>query len=330
MKILIVFDGVIPAPMYGGTQRVIWGLGKELVLLGHKVTYLVNKGSECGFAEVRAINYDKPLVDQIGNEFDIVHFNFTPPFLERMKCPYVITMHGNVNDKRVFDFNTIFVSQNHASRYGSESFVYNGLDWNEYVKPDLNKKREYFHFLGNAAWRVKNVKGAIDIVKNTPEEKIKVLGGVRFNFKMGLRLTFSTRARFYKNVNDFEKGLLLNKSKGMIFPVLWNEPFGLAIIESLFYGCPVFGTPYGSLSEIVTNEFGFLSAVSSEISDRLKFAGDYSSKLCNEYAVNQYNSLKMAKEYISKYEAVLSGTSLNKRQPVLINVQKDKFLLFQK
>ena len=36
-----------------------------------------------------------------------------------------------------------------------------------------------------------------------------------------------------------EKGEILNSSKGLVFPVLWHEPFGLAIIESLYYGCPV-------------------------------------------------------------------------------------------
>ncbi len=329
MKIMIVFDGVIPASMYGGTQRVIWALGKELVSLGHKVTYLVNKGSECGFADVRFINYEKSLVDQIDNEFDIVHFNFTPPYLERMTCPYVITMHGNVNDSRLFDLNTIFVSGNHAARYGSNSFVYNGLDWSEYIKPDLNKRRGYFHFLGNAAWRVKNVKGAIDVVKNVPGERINVLGGVRFNFKMGLRLTFSTKAAFFSKVDDIKKGEILNCSKGLVFPVLWHEPFGLAIIESLYYGCPVFGTPYGSLPEIVTEEYGFLSAVSSEISEQLNNAGNYSPQRCHDYAASVFNSLKMTEQYLIKYEKVLNGNVLNNAHPLLIEIQKDKFLPFK-
>jgi hypothetical protein len=43
--------------------------------------------------------------------------------------------------------------------------VHNGLDWDNYEKPDLKKERTYYHYLANAAWRVKNVKGAIDIIK---------------------------------------------------------------------------------------------------------------------------------------------------------------------
>ncbi|MEF9931013.1 MAG: glycosyltransferase, partial [Bacteroidales bacterium] len=45
---------------------------------------------------------------------------------------------------------------------------------------------------------------------------------------------------------------ILKESKGLIFPVIWNEPFGLAITESLYCGAPVFGTPYGSLPELIT------------------------------------------------------------------------------
>ena len=44
---------------------------------------------------------------------------------------------------------------------------------------------------------------------------------------------------------------LLNASRGLIFPVRWHEPFGLAVIESLYFGCPVFATPYGALPELV-------------------------------------------------------------------------------
>ena len=37
--ILIVYGGKIPTPKYGGISRVIWHLGKELVRMGHRVTF---------------------------------------------------------------------------------------------------------------------------------------------------------------------------------------------------------------------------------------------------------------------------------------------------
>ena len=327
MNILIAHKGIIPVTNYGGTERVIWYLGKELSKLGHTVSYLVNKGSHCDFAKVIFIDSSKDLATQIPQETDIVHFNFFPP--EQIAKPYVITMHGNVNDERKFDLNTIFVSANHAERFGSKAFVHNGLDWNDYQKPVTNNTRLYYHFLGNAAWRVKNVRGAINIIHKTKKETLKVLGGTRLNFNMGFRFTASPRIKFYGMVGGEKKFSLLNNSKGLIFPVRWHEPFGLAITESLFFGCPVFGTPYGSLPEIITKDVGFLSAESIELKQAIENENTFSAKACHEYALENFNSKKMALQYVEKYFTVLNGGTLNKTNPSLLQVQTEKFLPFE-
>ncbi|WP_256010765.1 glycosyltransferase [Desertivirga xinjiangensis] len=326
MHILIVYPGIIPVTLYGGTERVIWYLGKELLQLGHKVTYLARKGSSCSFAPVIAFDPAKAISYQIPEDVDVVHFNFSPGDLSRMTKPYVITMHGNTNDQSMFDRNTIFISKNHADRFGSEVFVHNGLDWSDYLKPDFFVDRQRFHFLGNAAWRVKNVRGAIDVITRTKNEKLDVLGGVRFNVKMGLRFTFSPRVRFYGMVGGEQKFELLNRSKGLIFPVRWHEPFGLAIIESLYFGCPVFGTPYGSLPEIVSAEVGYLSNNATKLLEAIESSAAFSSKKCHEYAVEMFNSKKMALSYLENYEKVLAGEMLNEYPPSLKEVQTVKFL----
>lgn len=326
MRILIVNKGIIPVQFYGGTERVIWGLGKELTSLGHKVSYLVKIKSRCDFAPIIPIDESKSILDQITNDYDVVHFHFTPKNIETFNLPYIITVHGNSNSLEEFDKNTVFVSLNHANRYNSDSYVYNGLYWDDYKTPDLNAKRNYFHFLGNAAWRVKNVVGAIDVIKETKTERLKVLGGVRFNFKMGLRFTFSTKVSFMGMVGSETKFSLLNGSKGLIFPVRWHEPFGLAIIESLYYGAPVFGTPYGSLPELVTEDVGFLSNKKDNIKEAVLNSNKYSPTLCHEYAREKFNSLQMAKLYLKKYEKVINKERLSESGPKLKSVRESKFL----
>ncbi|GHB78007.1 glycosyltransferase [Persicitalea jodogahamensis] len=326
MKILIVHKAVIPVHLYGGIERVIWDLGRELVRLGHQVVYLVKSGSHCEFAEVLPIDDAIDITAQIPEAIDLVHFHFAPKNIDRVRKPYLITIHENIITSKPFDLNTVFISRNHAERHGSSAFVYNGLDWNQYSKPNFNRKRDYFHFLGKAAWRVKNVKGAIDIIKQTKSEKLKVLGGKRFNIKMGLRLTFSPRISFYGMVGGREKNELLNGSKGLIFPVRWHEPFGLAIIESLYFGCPVFGTPYGALPEIVGSEFGELSNKANDLVAAIEASGSYNAKHCHEYASTTFNSNQMTLAYLAKYEQVLSGKNINKVPPVLENLPKETFL----
>jgi len=322
MKILIVDSGVIPALRYGGTQRVIWYLGKELTKLGHDVTFLVGAGSSCDFARVLQLDKSRPLIEQIPNGFDVIHFNIEPEGLERLTTPYIVTMHGNRNDQSELDINTVFVSEDHARRFGSGAYVYNGLDWDDYLQPVLDNHRDYFHFLGKAAWRVKNVKGAIDVIKKTKKERLAVLGGVRFNVSMGLRLTFSPRVSFYGMVGGEEKDRLVNGSLGMVFPIRWHEPFGLGMIESLYYGCPVFGTPYGSLPELINKEVGFLSNRRDELVEAVETVADYSRKTCHDYVVEYFNSKKMTVAYLEKYQRVMAGESLNASKPYLQEITK--------
>ncbi len=324
MHIVIVNKGVIPVSKYGGTERVLWYLGRELSRMGHTITYLVESGSSCPFGKVIFLDNTKSLSAQIPADADIVHFNFN--INEAVDKPYIITIHGNSNDSREFDINTVFVSQNHAQRYNSGSYVYNGLDWDDYGKVDLKAERKHFHFLGKAAWRVKNVEGAIKVIAKAKGETLKVLGGHRLNIKMGFRLTLNPNIKFYGMVGGEEKLTVLRASKGLVFPVKWNEPFGLAITESLYFGCPVFGTPYGSLPELVNSEVGFLSDKSSELAKAVKDAGSFSRKRCHEYAVEVFNSKKMAEAYLEKYLTVLNGKTLNKVPPKLKEIQKEKFL----
>jgi glycosyltransferase involved in cell wall biosynthesis len=326
LHILIVAPFKIPAILYGGTERVIWDLGKCLVDLGHQITYLVSEGSACLFANVLFYDAHKSLNQQIPDDVDLVHLQFSPT--EEIKKPYLVTIHGNIPFGMVLDKQCVFVSKNHAERHGANQFVYNGLDWDNYPKVDLKSKKESFHFLANAAWKVKNLKGAIELTK-TANQKLTVLGGYRFNFKMGWRFTFDAHVRFKGMIDNQKKAVFLNKSKGLIFPVLWDEPFGLAVIESLYFGCPVFATPYGALHELVNKNIGVLSNQKSVLINALKNSNAFNKKTCHEYANEQFSAMKMTKDYLKIYERVMNGEVLNDNQPTLLRKQVEKYLPFE-
>ena len=326
MHIAIVHNGIIPAFKYGGTERVVTWLGKELIRLGHKVSYVLPLGSTCSFANIVIADLTQPIDELLPIDIDVVHINCGLPFLPQK--PYIITMHGNTNETYSLNKNTDFVSTNHAARFNSKVFVHNGLDPEDYGKPNFIEKKKYLHFLGDAAWRVKNVSGAIKIA-NKAKIPLHVLGGVRFNLNQGIRLTFSTNIHFHGMIGGERKNQILNQSSGLLFPVRWHEPFGIAIIESLYFGCPVFGTPYGSLPEIVTNEVGFLSNKSNELVDAIKNIDSYNASTCHEYVMDNFTSKQMAQSYLKLYEKVLNGNTLNVEHPCLIEKQTSKFLPFE-
>jgi glycosyltransferase involved in cell wall biosynthesis len=302
----------------------------------------VKPGSECPFANVLFINDKKPLSEQIPDDCDVVHMHYDTG--EELPKPFITTLHGNLTEPHTFHPNTVFISQNHAHRHGGAVYVHNGLDFEDYGKPDLENKRHYFHFLGNAAWRVKNVRGAIDLAGKAGE-RLHVIGGTRVNFRMGLRITLTPHVRFHGMLGGDGKNAIINGSKGLIFPVLWHEPFGLAIVESLYFGCPVFGTPYGSLPELLGKkeapnrksnwsgtvdafyaDFGCLSVKKSELIEAIKNAAAFDRRKCHEHAVECFSADRMAQDYLKLYEKVLNGEPLHPEAPVFAEPSNEKFL----
>ena len=317
MHILLANKAPIPVFAYGGTERVVWDLGKMLVQMGHRVTYLVPAGSSCDFAHVMAIDPGKGWHEQIPADVDIAHFQFDPEFAADTQpdCPYVVTEHGNARAGWPLPRNTVFVSRDHAARYGSTSYVHNGLDWAAYGPVDWTQPRSHHHFLGKAAWRVKNVKGAIQVARRAGVE-LAVMGGTRLNLRRGFRFTLSRHVQFYGMVGGAQKTQLLNASNGLIFPVRWHEPFGLAVIESLYFGCPVFATPYGALPELVPADCGRLSVQADDLVEAVR-THSFDRQACHARAVDHFSAARMAQDYLQKYQQVLDGEFLNPVQPAI-------------
>jgi glycosyltransferase involved in cell wall biosynthesis len=314
LKVLLVHQTKIPVFAYGGTERVVWDLAKGLIDLGHEVTFLVPEGSSCDFAKVICIDPARPVMEQIpSKDFDIVHFQsnteIEPDF------PYLVTEHGNSKREYPFPLNTVFISKNHADRYGSKEFVYNGLNWSSYGPVDWAMPRRHFHFLGKGSWPVKNLKGAIQVARRA-KVPLAVLGGTRVNLSRTFRFTPWRSIQFHGMVGGELKFRLLNESKGMIFPVRWNEPFGLAVIESLYFGNPVFSTPYGALPEIVLPQHGYLSDSVSRLAQSVQEM-TFDPRECHQRALSVFNHVAMARGYVEKYQRVLDGERLNASRPTL-------------
>ncbi|MEZ4919203.1 MAG: glycosyltransferase [Saprospiraceae bacterium] len=299
--------------------------------MGHEITYLVKRKSTCPFATVLELDPKKPLSEQIPDEVDLVHLH--DDIEEELPKPSILTYHQNSKESKVFPKNTVFLSKNQARRHGGSVFVYNGIDFNDYGEPNLRNRRMYFHFLGDAGLRVKNVRGAIELTKKA-DVRLHVIGGTRVQIK-SRRFTLNPHVRFHGMVGGDGKNVLLNGSKGLVYPVLWHEPFGLAIVESLYFGCPVFGTPFGSLPELlgsrdnlkgqlaggtgrvdaVYSDFGCLSVKKSELQTAIQNADSFGNKRCHEYVCDLYSSRRMATDYLTIYERILNGESLHEQAP---------------
>lgn len=315
MKIVIIERGSkLPAVKYGGTERVVWGLGYELNALGHDVTFIVPEGSICPFAKVITLDETVNINSLIPADTDIVHLNYVPK--DQVEFPYIFTMHGNTQPEEILPLNSVFVSKNHAIRNNSDVFVYNGLLWEDYPKVDLTKKRNYLHFLAKASWKVKNLASSAKIAVKS-NNKLEVMGGEKwtaYNLKRKPLFTLSPSVHYNGQVDNQQKLKIMQESKGLLFPVLWDEPFGLALIESLYCGCPVFGSERGSLPELITEDVGFLSNDDNELITAIK-TKSFKPEVCHNYAKNNFSAKVMTENYLRLYEKVLAGEILNKTAP---------------
>lgn len=99
---------------------------------------------------------------------------------------------------------------------------------------------------------------------------------------------------------------LITKAKGLLFPIQWNEPFGLAVIEALACGTPVIAMRRGSMPEIVEHGVnGFLAKNYSEFKKYMARIGDIDPKNCRSSVENKFSARAMAQNYLDHYKTVL-------------------------
>jgi glycosyltransferase involved in cell wall biosynthesis len=302
MHIAVFSHYRLPVTGYGGTERVVVALVRALAVLGHRVTLIAAPGTrvrEATVIEATAQALTGPGVDLAGflpPGVDIVHALF--PLKRAPSHPFVQTLEGNLREGTPAPPNNIFVSRDHARRYGSDVFVYNGLDPADYLFRAV--KDNYDLFLG----RIHSVKGyrwAIEGAKRS---------GRRLLLAGGWRPSFRRNIRFVGEVAGRRKLDLLAGARCLWMPALWSEPFGLTTIEALFSGTPVLATRWGALPEVVSADVGALCDTLDEIITASETIQTRDPAACRAHATRYFSHLVMAEEYLRMYRYLLHTGAL--------------------
>jgi glycosyltransferase involved in cell wall biosynthesis len=313
MRVSIVIHSKLPVKGYGGSERAAFWLGKELAVQGHKVTFVCQATGPIHFARTRAWNFDsklgfdKQLESSIEPGSDMVHFFSKPEGTPRR--PYLVTIEGNGKAGETFHPNTVFVSRKHAERHGWTEFVYNGLPLELYPLFPGPKKNQLL-FLAKAKWRVKNLRGAVELARAS-HMPLRICGGEKPWYKLPTQYE-----RYLGMVDGREKLRELGEAKALLFPVQWHEPFGIAVIEALAVGTPVFASPWGSLPEIVNPECGSICHSREEFLQAISQADSYDPRVCRKRVEEFFSAKKMANNYVAVYEKILRSGSLREGHPV--------------
>jgi glycosyltransferase involved in cell wall biosynthesis len=302
MHVALYFHGRLPARGYGGTQRVIVWLARGLAELGHQVTVLAAAGSRLAEAgvvpldprAVRAPDFD--LTRLVPRSADILHAH--APLRTAPGLPHVFTLHGNLPSGTAGSPNTLYLSANHARRHGGSAFVYNGVDPAELRYQAV--KSDYDLFLG----RLHGVKGYRWAIAGARRagRRLLLAGGWRPSFRPGIR--------FIGGVDGTRKAELLARAGCLWMPALWDEPFGLTLVEAMMSGTAVLGTRRGALPEIVSSNVGALGDTLDELVELRPSLDRIEPQACRSRAERWFSHLAMASEYLRMYQHYLEAGEL--------------------
>ena len=114
------------------------------------------------------------------------------------------------------------------------------------------------------------------------------------------------RVRLFRNLPNEQVLALLSRARAFLFPISWEEPFGLVVAEALAAGTPVVGTPRGSLPELVEHGVtGFLGETDEELAAFVTRVADLDRRACRRRAEERYGYERMVSDYEALYRRIL-------------------------
>jgi glycosyltransferase involved in cell wall biosynthesis len=327
----------VPPKGYGGTERVVSWLTEELVRMGHDVTLFATGDSETearlvagspralremnGYGDALAHHYllMEKLVQQ-ADQFDIIHAHLDYllfPFLRSNKLKSVTTLHGRLDlpsleplYREFKDIPLVSISETQRlplSFANWQGNVYHGLPADLY---EFNEKpSDYLLFLGRIC-PDKGVDKAIEIATRAGIH-LKIAAkidpvDVEYFESVIKPLLDQPGVEFLGEAGQSEKNELIGGAKAMLFPILWPEPFGLVMIESMACGTPVIAFNCGSVPEVMEHGVsGYICSTTDEAVEHLKEIDNFNRAGCRAVFDRRFTVSAMAHGYTDVYERIL-------------------------
>ncbi len=339
MKILLTVDPEIPVPPinYGGIERIASSLSKAYTQKGHQVFLLVNPESTEESAR-KIIGWkgltSRGKMDVLANTLqlykivkqykpDIIHsfsrlFYLFPVFL-LTKTKVVQTYQRKISKRTTNQANKLAgnkIRYTSCAAYMHKGFpqiekwqgIYNFTD-TDYFTYDKTLNGRYLFFLGRIE-EIKGTKEAIEVALATNTELIiagNVQEGHNAYFNQFIKPHLSNPLiKYVGPVNDEQKKVLLQKAKAFLFPIKWEEPFGIVMAEAMACGVPVIGFKRGSVPEVVKDGVnGFIVDDVNGMIEAVKRIDEIDRKKVREDCVVRFSLEEISKEYLSLFKKII-------------------------
>lgn len=108
------------------------------------------------------------------------------------------------------------------------------------------------------------------------------------------------------NLSGKQKLKFLAEAKALLFPITWDEPFGMSVIEALACGTPVIAMNRGAMPELIEHGVtGFLANTEEEFMTYMKRIDEIDPAACRRAAEARFSADAMADGYINRYIDVI-------------------------
>jgi glycosyltransferase involved in cell wall biosynthesis len=328
----------VPPTGYGGIEWIVSLLADGLADAGHDVTLFASGDSRTKaklaavypVAPSREIGRTFPEIKHAlscfarADEFEVIndHTGMLGCTLgATVRTPVAHTVHGPLDgeageiyeliSKVAPDVGLISISMNQRKPKPDLNWLancHNALDFSIY--PLRPHRRDYLLFLG----RLSPDKGAhravaVAIQTGLP---LKIAGKMqepkeREYFHELVEPHLMDGIEFLGEVTHGEKVELLQNARATLFPISWEEPFGLVMIESMACGTPVIATRWGAVPEVIEDgRSGIIVDHYTDMADALEEADKLDPLELRKYAEEEFSPQRMVRDYVEAFETAIA------------------------
>ena len=325
----------IPPQLYGGIEQAVDCECRGLVAAGHEVLLFATGDSTCPVprqwllerSEGARIGFSVPELRHVlaayeaTDECDVIHDHtmIGPVYASALTdIPVVTTIHGPLNVELIDIYRRIadrvpLIAISHAQLRADPglsvaSVIHHGVDVQDFSLGE--GKGDYCMYLG----RMVAEKGAHRAILAAREAGVPILLAGKMRepwetsyFEAEIAPLLGEGAEYLGEIPYDRKVELLSEAKATLFPIRWNEPFGLVMLESLACGTPVLAFAEGAAPEVVADgRTGYLCRDESEMAARLNAIGDIDRAECRADVEVRFSTERMAREHAELFQRVLT------------------------